>query len=228
MGCDYTYLIPVLRGLRFQSTHPRGVRHGSRRTPRRTDLVSIHAPTWGATYAVIYGFSQDGVSIHAPTWGATRRHPLCRPDGRFQSTHPRGVRRYTSGRMPEWWTFQSTHPRGVRLLASVLPGNSVEVSIHAPTWGATRNLIADSVRFVVSIHAPTWGATRDQCRPTSVGRFQSTHPRGVRRGSVFSQASRSRFNPRTHVGCDVSIATAALAIQRFQSTHPRGVRRSPR
>ena len=34
-----------------------------------------------------------------------------------------------------------------------------QVSIHAPTWGAT--LVSDSLDLLggVSIHAPTWGAT---------------------------------------------------------------------
>ena len=34
------------------------------------------------------------------------------------------------------------------------------------------------------------------------GLFQSTHPRGVRRGMVASSQMIADFNPRTHVGCD--------------------------
>ena len=34
-----------------------------------------------------------------------------------------------------------------------------EVSIHAPTWGATSKLDHAAGRRFVSIHAPTWGAT---------------------------------------------------------------------
>ena len=33
------------------------------------------------------------------------------------------------------------------------------VSIHAPTWGATRLKRGEKVFMTVSIHAPTWGAT---------------------------------------------------------------------
>ena len=44
--------------------------------------VSIHAPTWGATFIDEMGFSAAiPVSIHAPTWGATlpaRRHAVMR------------------------------------------------------------------------------------------------------------------------------------------------------
>ena len=35
-------------------------------------FVSIHAPTWGATFLGVLPTPQFGVSIHAPTWGATR------------------------------------------------------------------------------------------------------------------------------------------------------------
>ena len=33
------------------------------------------------------------------------------------------------------------------------------VSIHAPTWGATRGFLHLEFWITVSIHAPTWGAT---------------------------------------------------------------------
>ena len=56
---------------------------------------------------------------------------------------------------------------------------------------------------LVSIHAPAWGATRSPQRPTgkSVG-----------------------FNPRTRMGCDLSVTAHGLRKVQFQSTHPHGVR----
>ena len=33
--------------------------------------ISIHAPTWGATNAVVRKVTAEQISIHAPTWGAT-------------------------------------------------------------------------------------------------------------------------------------------------------------
>ncbi|AFK57069.1 hypothetical protein TMO_c0459 (plasmid) [Tistrella mobilis KA081020-065] len=59
---------------RFQSTHPQGVRRGTRGTPLGRHRVSIHAPARGATcrWRVIHRV--EGVSIHAPARGAT--HPL--------------------------------------------------------------------------------------------------------------------------------------------------------
>ncbi len=35
------------------------------------DVVSIHAPTWGATEETVVKAYERIVSIHAPTWGAT-------------------------------------------------------------------------------------------------------------------------------------------------------------
>ena len=101
----------------------------------------------------------------------------------------------------------------------------MEISIHAPTWGATSwpQLLFNVTG--ISIHAPTWGATQDSpavylsfhrfqsthprgVRPKVINKvpvqipFQSTHPRGVRPGFASRTHSRSYFNPRTHVGCD--------------------------
>ena len=57
----------------------------------------------------------------------------------------------------------------------------IEVSIHAPTRGATARLSYSAVLQRVSIHAPTRGATDAPCYRLS--RVES-------------------FNPRTHEGCD--------------------------
>ena len=81
--------------LQFQSTHPRGVRRGHVAAlqafllgfnPRTrvgcdancvtigygTNLVSIHAPAWGATSRFFETSAYEKVSIHAPAWGATQ------------------------------------------------------------------------------------------------------------------------------------------------------------
>ena len=48
VGCDQLYAHIDQFHIRFQSTHPRGVRH--RGHDRWTEtFISIHAPTWGAT-----------------------------------------------------------------------------------------------------------------------------------------------------------------------------------
>ena len=122
------------------------------------------------------------VSIHAPTRGATPRLELWQRDQRFQSTPPRrgrphghqrpGAQSDVSIHAP---TKGATPPLAVRIVA-------LGVSIHAPTKGATGDGIGGSghldrfnprphgggdrhrrlvpaVRCAVSIHAPTRGAT---------------------------------------------------------------------
>ncbi len=99
----------------FQSTHPHGVRlgevwfcwlgrHGgfNPRTHTGCDsrsytqhvfiMVSIHAPTRGATLHGPVLRRGIRVSIHAPTRGATEFMHFCSDMLMFQSTHPHGVR----------------------------------------------------------------------------------------------------------------------------------------
>ena len=97
--------------------------------------------------------------------------------------------------------FQSTHPCGVRLLPFTTTVANVQVSIHAPVWGATLALKKMSL----------WDL------------FQSTHPCGVRHQTRQAYHSASRFNPRTRVGCDHG-TTQSKSLKQFQSTHPCGVR----
>ena len=81
----------------------------------------------------------------------------------------------------------------------------VPISIHAPTWGATRVVkttlnpfdhfnprthvgcdlreLPQEPEKLISIHAPTWGATLDVLKMLS---------------------DLQHFNPRTHVGCDTA------------------------
>ena len=76
----------------FQSTHPRGVRQITFVSYGTDKVVSIHAPTRGATIDSSNFRVQFEVSIHAPTRGATWPIACSRYNLRFQSTHPRGVR----------------------------------------------------------------------------------------------------------------------------------------
>ena len=102
----------------FQSTHPRGVRQDKRDAWVREYPISIHAPTWGATY------NPNHVA----------------PPEIFQSTHPRGVRQTgrTCGRRRKDFNprthvgCDSHHDKNFLIFS---------ISIHAPTWGATlRNI----------------------------------------------------------------------------------------
>jgi len=58
------------------------------------------------------------------------------------------------------YMFQSTRPRGARLDLDGLINLKFNVSIHAPTRGATyRGFLIEQEINGVSIHAPTRGAT---------------------------------------------------------------------
>ena len=83
-----------------------------------------------------------------------------------------------------------------------------------------------ALHYQVSIHAPTWGAT--QHLHTSIYRvmvFQSTLPRGERRRTFFVWLSRTGFNPRSHVGSDIYTFYGRTFCRKFQTTLPRGERR---
>ena len=103
----------------------------------------------------------------------------------FQSTHPRGVRQalwVAAWILPK---FQSTHPRGVRPPA----GNSApSLSDFNPRTHVGCDVEEARRPFVVvdiSIHAPTWGATDKRANALYDVKFQSTHPRGVRLNSIL-------------------------------------------
>ena len=78
----------------------------------------------------------------------------------------------------------------------------VEISIHAPQWGATTRRAEAAATKAISIHAPQWGATS----------WRRTEPH-----------AEHDFNPRTPVGCDARVVVHWYA-DAFQSTHPSGVR----
>ena len=187
------------------------------------------------------------VSIHAPTWGATVLPMIYNCLMMFQSTHPHGVRRSVSFRSPLSKT--SFNPRthmGCDCFSS-FGSHQIQVSIHAPTWGATslsRYSFYDIGGFnprthmgcdqggarkvegaVVSIHAPTWGATTEFFNILILILFQSTHPHGVRLRLRQIPCAQHSFNPRTHMGCDGRRPSDAVRQLLFQSTHPHGVRR---
>ena len=57
---------------------------------------------------------------------------------------------------------------------------------------------------LVSIHAPARGATEAPCVIDLRSKFQSTRPRGARRGQTYDwQRGRCSFNPRARAGRDL-------------------------
>ncbi len=189
--------------------------------------VSIHAPAWGATPAGGAQAGQEPVSIHAPAWGATRQH------GAFLCPFPVSIHAPAWGatsahslysHRPE--AFQSTHPRGVR------HGKSLTVSGTTLCFNPRTRVGCDAWRIRTASTKLCFNPrTRVGCdaansiKGLDEALFQSTHPRGVRRGtpcalrfpicvSIHAPAwgatgptdgplgGRDGFNPRTRVGCD--------------------------
>ena len=171
-------LVPISK---FQSTHPHGVRRHVEAGGWTILEVSIHAPTRGATHPVWDAMKIVEHSIHAPTRGATHLYFEINALCGIQSTHPHGVRPFTTGSSIMPHNIQSTHPHGVRLTGHGGHSGGDEHSIHAPTRGATDNKSFLSVLLMVIQSTHTHGVR------LSVRRFfvvfstiQSTHPHGVR------------------------------------------------
>ena len=211
----------------FQSTHPRGVRPAPRGT-----LFSVPACFNPRTRVGC------DTSPHTSSAGG-----LCfNPRTRVGCDRARCGAGLWSGR------FQSTHPRGVR------PGHMAgrvqqqAVSIHAPAWGATSVLISSMIsrscfnprtRVGCDAWRRTGPAGQKGFNPrTRVGcdfneaeivkflrKFQSTHPRGVRRPAVTPGAPAHQVSIHAPAwGATLAISNINYRLDVFQSTHPRGVR----
>ena len=145
-------------------------------------MVSIHAPTWGATYrpfktqeecwfqsTLPHGERRGTtdtmgrghqVSIHAPTWGATYCLRYTGLVSSFQSTLPHGERLIIGFVLTRLKKFQSTLPHGERRL------------------------------FTAATSLGTW--------------FQSTLPHGERLQLLSQYVDSRSFNPRSHMGSDAA------------------------
>ena len=143
------------------------------------------------------------VSIHAPTGGATCG-PIAwaRVGFSFQFTRPRGARRCPRADRPPPSCFNSRAHGGRDFVNAAVPRRT-RVSIHAPTGGATHPAESPGARDQVSIHAPTGGATPRNLPDARQKTFQFTRPRGARRmpGDLWQQYF--SFNSRAHGGRDM-------------------------
>ena len=151
----------------FQSTHPRRVRPCVV-LQALVFAVSIHAPTQGATLSANIRLSR-AVSIHAPTQGATViPFPPAFPTA-FQSTHPRRVRPVTGFIATGYSSFNPRTHAGCDIIASAIEADCEFQSTHPRRVRPKR--AADKLLADVSIHAPTQGATG--CR-SSAGRCSTS------------------------------------------------------
>ncbi len=142
--------------------------------------ISIHAPTRGATLHPYGACLQYFISIHAPTRGATHLCSCYNRQMRFQSTPPHGERRYGQNCLQHNKQFQSTPPHGERPLSTVIVLN-ISLFQSTPPHGERRVCSTEEIiEFEISIHAPTRGATVTFDISTLKDIFQSTPPHGER------------------------------------------------
>ena len=95
-------------------------------------------------------------------------------------------------------------------------GDCGGVSIHAPTWGATTTPTAQRWTSNVSIHAPTWGATRTYDGMSMV--IHGFNPRahvGRDLSLAWLRTPPRSFNPRAHVGRDFGLLLFEALAKRF-------------
>ena len=144
-------------------------------------LISIHAPTRGATTRNSIHRTTSYISIHAPTRGATasaflrttqrqyfnpRSYKRSDINKRFSKIrncnfNPRSYKRSDIGDDKNEKLLCYFNPRSYKRSD---PGKKNKVflhtiSIHAPTRGATKSCFNNETPFGISIHAPTRGAT---------------------------------------------------------------------
>ena len=214
----------------FQSTRPRGARHRRRREAHHRELVSIHAPTRGATGLPCQAAHGQDVSIQAPTRGATTRACCCcrsrigfNPrahegrdvDGQMGHDTVKGFNpRAHEGRdLMTWnWTlvselFQSTRPRGARRSTAELANCAIEFQSTRPRGARP-------------------GGT---CRERGSEKFQSTRPRGARRAHVYVMPSGDVFQSTRPRGARPRAVRRAEVVVRVSIHAPtRGATRSAR
>ena len=121
----------------FQFTLPRGERQTADCNHLSVTLISIHAPTRGATAGPGVCAVRLPISIHAPTRGATAFAMLFSMVRNFNSRSHAGSDFRSKSATRLAMEFQFTLPRGERQEGACRLGWACSISIHAPTRGAT-------------------------------------------------------------------------------------------
>ena len=140
----------------FQSTCPRGAR-------QVVDIIftgcpiSIHVPTRGTTCFGIDVRIPLGISIHVPTRGTTGLSNHLASDVRFQSTCPRGARRYVPASLYRKVYFNPRAHEG-HDFAALTFFFTINFNPRAHE-GHDDNDSKLELKIAISIHVPTRGTT---------------------------------------------------------------------
>ena len=136
-------------------------------------MISIHAPTWEATYRGSKWPKRSTISIHAPTWEATLAVLSVKLSLIFQSTLLHEKRHHN-----HLWLLMAVNFNPRSYMRSDFVSTTVphlwHISIHAPTWEATPY---NFVSGVISIFQSTLLHEKRQVMITSLEQtktFQST------------------------------------------------------
>ena len=142
------------------------------------------------------------VSIHAPAWGATTYAMRIYEGLTFQFTRPHGARPINTDTCPCHRSFQFTRPHGARLRVPLANRRTNAVSIHAPAWGATRQLRGG---WLVACFNSRARMGRDATKGTKKNPTVRFNSRARMGRDVPRQMGRSqvrRFNSRARMGRD--------------------------
>ena len=176
----------------FQSTHPRGVRQLAHSLCCSVGLVSIHAPTRGATKMVC---RVDYRGCFNP-----RTHEGCdsgdaMPDIKAIGFNPR------------------THEGCDR--DNRIGNHLAVVSIHAPTRGATELSWKQLIALMFQSTHPRGVRHRQPRRGSRRVCFNPRTHEGCDTLSSLTRVASCCFNPRTHEGCDCCALNVFLRILSF-------------
>ena len=137
--------------------------------------ISIHAPVWGATTAILAPIRYMDYFNPRTRMGCDESNMKQLSEARvFQSTHPYGVRLFSCHNSREMYFISIHAPVWGATSLDKRPSIGCLISIHAPVWGATIMICATSDDLPISIHAPVWGATKEP-KLVQVGSLISIH-----------------------------------------------------
>ncbi len=142
----------------------------------------------------------------------------------FQSTRLRWTRRGRRGTDAPTCGFNPRVREGRDAVVRKIDEDAV-VSIHASTRDATALAVYAEQVGNVSIHASARDATRSPRMTQMTGWFQSTRPRGTRRGIGSEEADPAGVSIHASARDATWILVSNQEAIMFQSTRPRGTRR---
>ena len=187
-------------------------------------MISIHAPTRGATWYTDDDYVKVIISIHAPTRGATITafsHVSCL---QFQSTLPHGERRLIIQLVHMYKNFNPRSHTGSDEVCCLSTEFIMYFNPRSHTGSDSGSVSVDpsSLNFNPRSHT---GSDCNLIPFTSLPRdFNPRSHTGSDGLATALSYNNGDFNPRSHTGSDGLLSTHACCGSVFQSTLPHGER----